>query len=112
MNKIESRVIKLEKKIGIGAKPKTLQEMLIAFNNGEFSDWRHITVAIELKNGDPNKLYKAFPTELADFFVNCLKIFLDNIDSIYKMKPPSLEKMTDEDKIIECLKIIPFNKDR
>ena len=108
MKNVESRIIKLEKKIGIGLKPKTLEKMLIAFNNGEFGDWRHITVAIELKNGDPNKLYKVFPTELADFFVNCLKIFLDNIDSIYEKKPPPLDKMNDEDKIIECLKMIPF----
>lgn len=84
---IESRVIKLEDRIGIGQKAETLEEMLEAFGAGRYGQTTIMSIVAGAMSAEDRgefflSLRQRYPDQLVDFFVETITNKMTGNDSI------------------------------
>ena len=102
MKDIEKRVAKMESLLGSSREAETLEDMIAAFEQGEYGHPSVMSVVVAIlteRNGE--RLKSDFPAELVDFFVETLKR-PPTFEGLHERREGETEKDYLAYKILEC----------
>ena len=115
-NTIESRITKLEDRIGIGQKAETLDEMIAKFDRYEYGQAKVMSVVVAMRDAKDEKamntILEHYPQPLAECFFDgfrqAIKEIIDGVpgQGVREKRPDESEADFLKYKIGECIRVV------